>query len=124
MAYAAIHPFSPVTDEMRKLFVRLVLKTEPESARIWTIAGTEQARIRRDGKFYREGRYVLKAVAKKWAHGFLAAGMSSAKDSVPEERFYVKTPELVALSTNRATLEELFPGTEVLAWHYDSGVPE
>ena len=124
MAYAAIHPFSLVTEWMRKLFVRLVLKTEPESTRIWTISGAEQARIRRDGRFYHEGRYVLKAVAKKWARGYLVAGMASAKDSVPEERFYVKTPELVALSTNRAVLAELFPDAEVLVWHYDSGVPE
>ena len=124
MSYAAIHPLSPVTQEMRKLFVRLVLKTEPMGTRIWTIGGAEQARIRRDGCFYREGRYVLKAVAKKWCRGYLAASMASAREIVSEERFYVKTPELVALSTNRAALAELFPDAEVLAWHYDSGVPE
>jgi hypothetical protein len=108
---------------MRKLFVQLVLKTEPRGTSIWTITGTEQAMIRKSGSLRHEGRYLLNSVAKKWERGYLAATSLSAKEMQGlVDTYFCRTEEFLAYSSNRAVLEELLPNSEVMPWHYDSEV--
>ena len=114
MSYASIEPIGKVTPELRKLFVQLALLSEPRGSVIFVLDGEYQSMIRKEGSFHKEGRYLLRVVAKNWEEGYLCASSLSAKDFNEGPVYHVSLPTYTVTSMSEEVLRKLFPGVVVV----------
>lgn len=115
MAFVGIRPAAQaeISESMRRLFIRLAIETEVREASIWSIMGDDQCVIKGAGSFHREGKYILKSVAKRWVKGHLYASSQSHRESGDCEVYVARTAEAIVFSTSHAAIKKLMPEAQV-----------
>jgi hypothetical protein len=102
-----------VTPDMRKLFVRLTLLSERMGSSMWEICGDDQATLAGSGSFHKEGRYLLRSVAKRWTTGSMFSKSRHFKDTSDGDLYFAILPFGVVLSTSKAALRAALPGVGI-----------
>ncbi len=116
MSFSGVYPTTDtITDTHRQLLRKLALYSEPRSTAMWSIMGTEQARVNGKGSLHEEGRYMLRSVAKNWKAGPVCCMSATPFDEGPEKMYAVINDLGTFVSTNKAALSRLFPKAEVQA---------
>lgn len=113
MAFVGVRPTAEVSDELRRMFVRLTIETEVRGASLWVIKGGVQSPIRGAGSFHKEGKYLLKCVAKQWSKGYLYAISQSHREDYDFKFYSAKTAGATFISTSEEALKKLMPDSQV-----------
>jgi hypothetical protein len=116
MSYVGIKTTGEVTDDLRRTFVRLAIESELNDSSLWSIMGDDQALIRGAGCFHKEGKYLLKQVAKNWKRGNLYAPSSSFRDPALPKVYYVEMGAATLISTSKEALSKLTGEATLKVW--------